>query len=224
MNKEQLRVIPMEENFMGDKKIYDTVWGFFQLNSYKNNNGERFVYKTNETTPTNILRSIQKVVGYKPNGKEIYNISLSTVKNNIQIYKKLGLIWEGKTKDNYNREVDVYFLKSDFKKFQYINYETLRFLLNSTNGNTIKIYVYLLYKQEWKQKKNEQYVFTKKELGKVLGYSDNNNTNTMIDDILLNLKNNGLIDWIEYYENNKMGQPMKQHKVIYTSTKVKGMK
>ena len=49
MNKEQLRVIPMEENFMGDKKIYDTVWGFFQLNSYKNNNGERFVYKTNET-------------------------------------------------------------------------------------------------------------------------------------------------------------------------------
>ena len=221
--KNQLRVIPMEGEFMGNKTIYDTVWGFYQLNSYFNGDGDRFVYKTNDTTPTNILKSIQREIGKTSSGKPKYNISLSTVKKNIKLYYDLGLIWDGTTIDKYGREVDVIFLKSDFEKFQLIPYETLRFLMNSTNGVVIKLYVYLLNKHLWKQKTNDKYVFTKKELGGVLGYSDNSNTNTMLSDIMLNLKNNGLIDWVEYHEMNKDGKPMMKHKLTYVGTIVKGM-
>ena len=217
------KIFSLEENFMKDKKIYDTIWAYFQLNSYKDKDGNTFVYKTKDFTPTNILRNIQTVVGYKPNGKEIYNISLSTVKNNINLYKRMGLMWEGKTTDLYGKEVDVIFLKNEFEYYQLVEYETLRFLMNSTNGVVIKIYVYLLNKYMWKQETKEQYIFTKKELGENIGYSNQNNTNKMIDDCLLNLKNNGLIDWVEFTELNKDGKPMKLHKLTFVGTRVKGM-
>lgn len=218
--KHNKKIFSLEENFMKDKKLYDGVWGYFQMNSYKDKDGNTFVYKTTDFTPTNILRNIQKVVGYKPNGKEIYNVSLSTVKRNIDLYKKLGLIWEGKTTDLYGKEVDVIFLKNEFKYYQLVEYETLRFLMNSTNGVVIKIYVYLLNKYN---SFGNSYVFTKKELGECVGYTNNKNTNTMIDDILLNLKNNGLIDWVEYWEQKVDGNPIPKHRLTFVGTKVKGM-
>ena len=217
MNNKKL--IPLEENFMEDKKLYDGVWGFFQMNSYKDKEGNTIVYKTKDTTPTGIFNSIKRIVEYK-NGKPKYNISLSTVKRNIDLYKRLGLIWEGKTTDLYGNEVDCYFLQNEFKYYELIPYDTLRFLLNSTNGVVIKIYVYLLNKYKWK---GNGYQFTKKELGECVGYTNNKNTNTMIDDILLNLKNNGLINWVEYWDTTKDGKPTPKHKLTFVGTTVKGM-
>lgn len=221
VKKDLQKIISLEENFMKDKSLYDNVWGYFQMNSYKDNDGNTFVYKTKDFTPTNILRNIQKVKGYKPNGKEIYNISLSTVKNNLKLYKQMGLMWEGKTVDLYGKDVEVIFLKNEFEFYQLVEYETLRFLLNSTNVNVIKIYVYLLNKFN---SFGNKYEFSKKELGECIGYTNQKNTNVMLDDILLNLKNNGLVDWVDYWETMEDGNPTPKKRLTNVSTKVKGMK
>ena len=42
--KEELRIIPLTDEFMKNKSIYDKIWAFLQLNSYINKDCKRFVY------------------------------------------------------------------------------------------------------------------------------------------------------------------------------------
>ena len=62
--------------------------------------------------------------------------------------------------------------------------------------NVIKIYIYLLNKWLWKNKTNEPYYFTLKELREILGYSGSNNPG--VDDalhtILFSISKQGIID------------------------------
>ena len=221
MNKEELRYFPLGGRMMKDKKVNDNIYGYLQSISYLNKDGERFIYKS-DVSPTKIERYFKSCEGME--------ISLSTVKRNLTLFKskKVGLLVEGKTMDNYNREVDVYFLPMiEDEPYKLIPLETLKYLVDTSNGNVIKTYVYLLNKYGWKK----DYTFTKGELIEGIGYNPNSRNKDgryvsyeMMDNILLCLVNNGLLDYVEFYDTNNEGKPTPKHKITFVGTKVKGMR
>ena len=221
MNKEELRYFPLGGRMMKDKKVNDNIYGYLQSISYLNKDGERFIYKS-DVSPTKIERHFKSCEGME--------ISLSTVKRNLTLFKskKVGLLVEGKTMDNYNREVDVYFLPMiEDEPYKLIPLETLKYLVDTSNGNVIKTYVYLLNKYGWKR----DYTFTKGELIEGIGYNPNSRDKEgkyvsyeMMDNILLCLVNNGLLEYEEFYELNNEGKPTPKHRIKVVKTKVKGKK
>ena len=62
--------------------------------------------------------------------------------------------------------------------------------------NVIKVYIYLLNKWLWKNKNNEPYYFTLKELREALGYSgsDNAGVDAALRTILFSISKQGIID------------------------------
>lgn len=88
------------------------------------------------------------------------------------------------------------FPHNGFKKYQPVNNAMLYYLIITSNINVIKIYIYLLNKWLWKNKTNEPYYFTLKELREAIGYSGSNNPG--VDDalhtILFSFSKQGIID------------------------------
>ena len=133
-------------------------------------------------------------------------VSTGTEKNVWKLFKEIGLVKEGKIEDLSGNAVDVYILSQDFSIFQPIPLQTLSFLINVSNSNVIKVYAYLLNKYKWKQKENQWYSFTIKELLSAIGYSYKNDNVKMMTDILEMLKAIKLIDYeITYYK--QVGKP-----------------
>ena len=74
--------------------------------------------------------------------------------------------------------------------FQLIELDTLRYLVNTSNSEVIKVYAYLLNKSQ----NFVNYSFTGKELAIAIGYDyKQKNTKNKIKDIILFLENNGLL-------------------------------
>ena len=221
MSNKNMRCFPLEEKIMKDKKFNDGVFAYFQIKSYIDKDGNKFIYAKDAKADV-----ILKALSTAEDGSSKKSISKRTIENNISLFKKLNIIEKGTTEDNYGKEVDVLFIKEEFEKFQYIPYETLKFLFDASNSNVIKIYAYLLnaYKLKIMNKSNEKYVFTLKELYEAIGYKQRSENKEMMDNILLTLTNNGLIKYVEYYELNKKGVPTPKHKLVEVSTEVKGMK
>lgn len=195
----ETRIIPLTDEFMKDKKIYANMWAFLQTISYLSKDKQRFVYKTHFT-----MKEMHETIATEEKGK--LNPSLSTVKNVWKLFKEIGLVKEGKIEDLSGNAVDVYILSQDFSIFQPIPLQTLSFLINVSNSNVIKVYAYLLNKYKWKQKENQWYTFTIKELLSAIGYSYKNDNVKMMTDILEMLKAIQLIDYqITYYK--QVGKP-----------------
>ena len=219
MKKEELRYFPLGGRMMKDKKVNDNIYGYLQSISYLNKDGERFIYKS-DVSPTKIERYFKNCEGIE--------ISLSTIKRNLTLFKskKVGLLVEGKTMDNYNKEVEVYFLPMiEDEPYKLIPLETLKYLVDTSNGNVIKTYVYLLNKYGWKS----DYEFTKRELIENIGFNPQSTSKgkgkvnyEMMDNILLCLKNNGLIEYVEYYGTTDNGKPTPKHKLTFVGIVVKG--
>lgn len=216
--KKDLRSIPLKEDFMNNKNINDTLYGYYQTISYINSNKERFVYKSH-INKTQMSKELE--------------ISKPTITSNTNTLIKFGYLVEGKVKDNYGNEVDCYYLPFEESYFQLIPNITLRYLIKVKSKYVIKIYSYLLNKYIHKRKSNEKYIFTKKELLKVLGYSDKSiekgskgknqsNPYEVINFILNSLKNEGLINYEEfYYEGKKHLIP--NIRLTFVGTTIKGM-
>lgn len=198
------RVIPLTKDFMEDKKTNDIVWGFLQIHSYKTKDNKRIVYKSQAKT--------YDIYNYFMKDKEKTDkpiISEATIRNTIKLYKKIKIITEEKVLDNYNRLVDVYVLKQDFERFQFIKTNTLKYLVDTSNLNVIKVYTYLLNKFIYKKKNNDKYSFTKKELCESIGYSYRKESIDKLNNILTCLKNNGLIQYSQrHYYNGKVPIPI----------------
>ena len=208
LSKEDYKQIK-EENFMLNNKIYDGVWGWIQLNSYNIEGVEGIFIYDKHLTPTNVWNGVKVEIGKTKANNPKWNVSKNTVDNSIKILKKLGLISKGKIKEDKfgNKDVDVWFIKEDFKDYELIPFETLEFLTSFTNGRSIKTYVYLLKQYKWKLKSNEGYIFTQKELNEEMGLSNNQSNNNTLKHILDGLQMVGLIDWVEFTQMNKDGKP-----------------
>lgn len=68
----------------------------------------------------------------------------------------------------------------------------------------MRTYVYLLNKYLWKKDQEDTFVFTNRTIMDALGYATENKNSLIsktISNILKSLKREGIIDYVEYYEN-----------------------
>lgn len=137
---------------------------------------ETYVSKTDLPTQTEICKKI----GIK---------SPKTYRTHLKYLIDQGYIIDNETEYYLPKKEDIYLL---------IPLETLQFLLDTLNEQVIKIYVYL--GQRYKFKPN--YTFTLKEIAQHIGLKIEHNPRAyeIINNCLTCLKNNGLIDYAEFYQ------------------------
>ena len=203
----QKRVLPLDKECLADRAVDYKLYSILQKNSYYNGKGVRFVYK-NHPTLGNLTR---------PRLLEIYNercidpreqISLSTLKRKVALFKSIGMISENRVEDINGKEVSAFILLENFALFQYIPLETLEYLADTASSTVIKLYALLLNKFLWKTKFNDTYVFTYAELAAEIGLNDNNNGNTrIIRNCLNSLSNSELIEYCGFYVMTDSGVP-----------------
>lgn len=148
--------IPLDKSFM-TKNANDWIYGYFQSKSYVDKNGLTFCY-INDIVQADMVR----LIPVDQNGKKPGKMKIS---NDIKKLMNLGFIIKGKVIDMNNQEIEAYILPFDKQQlYKLIPLNTLIYLLNVSNQNVIKTYVYLLNKFQWKMQSNEFYCFTYKEL------------------------------------------------------------
>ena len=198
----EMRTFPIKDDFLGDKKLNDIIYGFFQTHSYLYTDNEqkiRYCWKT-ETSAAKIIEYFKTIDTTAP-------VSERTIRNMIKLFAQSGILTEGTLK---NKKV---YLLPDLKpgEYTYIKTETLRFLVNTSTSNVIKVYSFLKRKHEQHidLKYKEPYRFSQSKLLEVIGYNGKNNNSDnlkMIKDILTSLQNNGLIkthkEWIKTGNDN----------------------
>ena len=96
---------------------------------------------------------------------------------------------------------EYYVLPKKETIFFKIPLETLRFIQNTIKEDVIKIYIYLGQRYKYASINNVKYSFTLKEVAEHLGLSVNSeNSRVFVKDGLDALMNNGLIEFVSYYE------------------------
>jgi hypothetical protein len=183
-----MRTFPVKETFLGDKKLNDIIYGFYQTHSYLTKERKRYCIKS-ETSPA-------RIINYFNEQEKDCPVSERTIRNMVKLFTSCGVLTEG--------ELDkkkVYYLH-DLQpgEYVYLKTDTLRFLVNTSTSNVIKVYAFLKAKQKQHidLKYTEPYRFSKKKILEILGYCGTNNDSAhlaMVGDILDTLRNNGLVQW-----------------------------
>ena len=202
----QKRILPLDKECLADRAVDYKLYSILQKNSHYNGKGVRFVYK-NHPTLGNLTR---------PRLLEIYNekceqISLSTLKRKMALFKSIGMISEGKIEDINGKKVSAFILLENFALFQYIPLETLEYLADTASSTVIKLYALLLNKFLWKAKFNDTYVFTYAELAAEIGLNGNTR---IIRNCLNSLSNSELIDYCDFYIMTDSGVPSPRKRLI----------
>ena len=199
--KNEMRTFPTKEEFLGDKKLNDIIYGFFQTHSYLTTDRKRYCWKQDVSAGKilSYFKEIEKSTDSMPKER--------TIRDMAKLFINCGILSEG--------EIDkkkVYYLP-DLKggEYVYIKTETLKFLVDTANSNVIKIYAFLKKKQQQHKDFNfkEPYRFSKSKLLEVIGYCGNGShgeTLEKISRILDCLINDGLIkvhqEWVKTASNN----------------------
>ena len=168
-----------QQTFLNNKKINGELYAILQSYSY----------------PDGLKRTVVKKENL-PKQKELCaKIGVSspkTLRSKLEELKKAGYIIEDDTQ---------YILPELENIFMYIPLETIRFLVDTMTENVVKIYIYLGQRYQYKH----GYVFTIAEIADHVGIKLDNNARNyqIINNALTSLYNNGLIDYVEFYENSK---------------------
>ena len=220
MAGKQQRIIPLTQEFMESKTIYDRLWVYLQLNSYIGYDLEkkkhRFIYNDFKS----MLGLYNKVVAYDREYAEALNklsefkpyICYNTFTKSFSKLQTMNYIVKGKIIDKQKRLVDVYYLKEDFTPYKLIPYETLEFLMRSGKNNIFKVYAQLL---NWFSFKKD-YRFTIKELTNNIGYTSKE-ANKQVQNILYYLQYYGLISYGYKTVTTKNGKETSYHILTNTS-------
>lgn len=222
-NKNEMRTFPIKDDFLGDKRLNDIIYGFLQANSFFDaEQKKRYCWKA-DTNAAKIYKYFSEQETKSP-------ASERTIRTIINLFGACELLEEGTLNGK-----KVYFLKDLEKgKYVYIKTETLRFLVNTASSNVIKVYAFLKAKQRQHIdfQYSEPYRFSKSKLLEVLGYTSQNNGATlkMVGDILDSLQNNGLIrvhkEWVhtgndnaaEYYVLDDVSEDYKHNEPSKSTT------
>jgi hypothetical protein len=99
--------------------------------------------------------------------------------------------------------------------------ETVKFFNDTAKENVVKTYIYLAQRYKYAMSAGKQYEFTLKEIGNHLGITVENYKRgyETINNILVNLYNNGLIDYVSFYDG-----AAKKHKLTALSFEHKNLK
>lgn len=146
-------------------------------------------------TPGEKHRYIKKSAVDKKSWAKIMKMSVKTFNRRLKDLIDRGIIVE---QDEY------YLLPEDISEFYYmIPVETMKFLCDNMNPDVFKVYSYL---GRYYENYGANAFFTKSKLINVLGCKSTTNPRDWerINNILTNLKNNGLVEYVAEYE---MGQP-----------------
>lgn len=169
MSKAGKRRMPLDEAFIKDKKVSDLVYGKFQIESKFTEKGES--------------RVMESVKLNKSQWAKDLGLSRPTLDTKIKYLKKAKLIVD---------KGDYFEIPEFGKRYFLIPDDTLRFLVNTTNADVIKVYSHIggLWAMNVKAAS-----FTQNQLLELLGYDKKRTANhKKISDILLLLKNNGLVE------------------------------
>lgn len=202
----QKRILPLDQVCFQDRAVDYKLYSLLQSISILSPEKVRYVTKEHPQ-----LGSLTR-----PRLLELYNercenhkerISLKTLSKKLSLFKSIGMMSEESLNIN-GIKTAAYVLKENYRTFQYIPLETLKYLADTASSAVIKIYAYLLNKHIYKQLSGEYYSFTLGELVRQIGLSDNNNGNTAIVKNCLNsLLSVNLISYVEYWQLTPNGNP-----------------
>lgn len=208
------RWISLEHDFMDLKKDDKMYIYLITLTNYRKKDNliwlDKQVYYSNKDY-------LMDLCGYK---------SQNSLRNNMKKWLDCGLIEEGTVEYSYNDEtvkVQAYIFKNydEVGKYQLVDLEILKKLINVKNKHSIQIYVYLLSKYLFKK----NYEFTLLELREAMNLSRNtNNRDSLLKDILEDLYVSGYIKWEiiykeEMFEKRKIKYPVKVLKFVAQKTR-----
>lgn len=114
------------------------------------------------------IKTYQK---YKKVIAGVVGVTTKTIGNHLNRLAEKGLIDEGIEVIN-GKDVKVYWFPTVKGRYEILEQDMVRYLLDTKSIHAIKIYIYLLNKYKWKRQKGEKYIFTKEELITALGYSE----------------------------------------------------
>lgn len=162
----------------------DSLYGYYQSISTTDGN-LTFIYK--DLIPS--YEKIGEIIGRSSDGYK--KMSKSKVCRDHKFLLKVGLIKEDTYKDLYGNKRQIIVLPQLEEIYQLIPLETLKYLVDISSQDTIRIYTYLLNRS----KGIKNYTFTIKSLLEMLGYKETRQTRdyNRIKNILNNLHNNELI-------------------------------
>ena len=144
---------------------------------------------------------------YAKNRKNFYNLedggNAKTLKRHLDKLIEKGLVAEEDIKVNGESYPSYVFPYNYKEKYQLVEAEMLWYIISTRNRQAVKIYIQLLNWYLWKEKTDEQFVFTNKDIMKVLGYStDNKVASSMVSNVLESLSREGVIKYENYFEEH----------------------
>lgn len=156
-------------------KSDDLLYGFMR-NISSSREEDRLEY-----LPIRQFQKVKKVIS------QLCGYSPRQINSKLVKLQQQGLLGERLLDDEM-----VYVFPYDYEgRYKIINKEMLTYLINTRNGNVIRIYLYLLNKYEWRD-----HYFTIGELKRAMGYSDTTKTaDQAIKDVLESLRKEGIIDF-----------------------------
>ena len=220
----QHRILPIEnkegESILKDKSIDLCIYEMLQNKSYKTDDGIRFCYKKGLTQ-----QSLYDEYCDNCSNSGSTPVSFGTFKKNYKNLFTKQMVTEGEVSTkNGEQFVKAFILAQDYKIYQLVPLDTMRFLVNATNSNVIKIYGYLLNKS----KGFIDYKFTLMELAtEALGLSKTtNDVEKKAEDCLNILTLAGLVKYENIYELNQDNRPvprkvLKEVKIQYQAIEQK---
>lgn len=122
----------------------------------------------------------------------ICNKTTRTIDNNVKKLIECGLIAMELKQITNNRSEYAYTFHFDYDgNYKLLSVDLLNYLINTRNAQSIRIYLYLLNKYQWKK----DYVFTTKEIKLALGYSESTNAENAIRQCLESFAREGVIKY-----------------------------
>lgn len=142
---------------------------------------------------------------YTKNKKNFYNLedggNAKKLKRHLDKLIEKGLVAEEDIKINGENCPSYVFPYNYNERYQLIDLEMLWYVVSTRNRQAVKVYIQLLNWYLWKDNKDEYFVFTNKDIMKVLGYSvDNKLASSAVSNILESFAREGVIKYEDYYE------------------------
>lgn len=189
--KVRKRRLSLEDNFM-NYGIDDLLFGSMQyLSTFHPGVGKLYLTKKN----------------YAKNRKNFYNLedggNAKTLKRHLDKLIEEGFVAEEDININGEKCPSYVFPYNHNEKYQLVEAEMLWYIISTRNRQAVKIYIQLLNWYLWKEKTEEYFVFTNKDIMKILGYStDNKVASNMVSNILESFAREGVIKYENYYEEH----------------------
>lgn len=125
--------------------------------------------------------------------------------NHLKILQAEGLVQEEIIEVNGKLTPSYTFPYNYDERYFIIQRDMLRYIVDTRNRYGVQIYIYLANAMKMIENTHgkDLYTFTKKDLVKILGFSEKTKEMyTTVGNILDSFKREGIIDWVNYYETH----------------------